>query len=55
MNVVMMGDGELVEVQASGEGVSFPRGSLDLLLDLAAKGAGESRRAQLEAIGAAAA
>jgi ribonuclease PH len=55
MNVVMMGDGELVEVQASGEGVSFPRGSLDLLLDLAAKGAGELRRAQLEAIGAAAA
>ena len=36
MNVVMTGGDELVEVQATGEGVSFSREQLDRLLDLAA-------------------
>ena len=38
MNVVMTGSGELVEVQATAEGVPFSRASLDELLGLAAKG-----------------
>jgi ribonuclease PH len=38
MNVVMTGDGELVEVQASGEGISFARDSFDSLMKLAADG-----------------
>ena len=49
MNVVMTGAGELVEVQATGEGVSFPREPLDRLLDLRARGIGSLRRAQDEA------
>ena len=49
MNVVMTGSGELVEVQATGEGVSFPRESLDGLLDLATRGNEQLRRAQEEA------
>ena len=51
MNVVMTGGDELVEVQASGEGVSFPRGSLDRLLDLAASGIAQLRREQEAAAG----
>jgi ribonuclease PH len=51
MNVVMTGDGRLIEVQATGEGVSFPRESLDVLLDLAAQGAAELRTAQQQATG----
>lgn len=35
MNVVVNGAGELIEVQATGEGASFTRGQLDQLLDLA--------------------
>jgi ribonuclease PH len=50
MNVVMTGAGELVEVQASGEGVSFSRASLDELLGLAARGAQELCRAQEAAV-----
>jgi len=38
MNVVMTGDGRLVEVQATAEGAPFPRDTLDRLLDLAAAG-----------------
>jgi ribonuclease PH len=38
MNVVMTGSGELVEVQASGEGRSFAREELDQLLELAETG-----------------
>jgi ribonuclease PH len=52
MNVVMTGTEELVEVQATGEGVAFPRSSLDLLLDLAADGIGRLRERQKEAAGA---
>jgi ribonuclease PH len=51
MNVVMTGTGELVEVQATGEGVSFPRASLDRLLDLAEAGIVQLRRAQEAAVG----
>jgi ribonuclease PH len=38
MNVVMTGDGRLVEVQATAEGVPFSREELDELLELAAAG-----------------
>ena len=50
MNVVMTGAGELVEVQATAEGVPFSRASLDELLGLAAKGIGELREAQQAAV-----
>ena len=38
MNVVMTGEGRLIEVQATAEGEPFPRETLDGLLDLAAGG-----------------
>jgi ribonuclease PH len=38
MNVVMTGDGRLVEVQATAEGQTFSRAELDVLLDLAEVG-----------------
>lgn len=41
LNVVMNGRGEFIEVQATGEASTFPRASLDALLDLAYKGIGE--------------
>jgi ribonuclease PH len=47
----MTGGDELVEVQATGEGVSFPRESLDQLLELAASGIRALRRAQDAAAG----
>jgi ribonuclease PH len=53
MNVVMTGDGRLVEVQATAEKVAFDRESLDGLLDLAARGIDEITRAQEEALDAA--
>jgi ribonuclease PH len=40
MNVVMTGDGRLVEVQATAEGEPFSRASLDELLGLAERGIG---------------
>lgn len=52
MNVVMTGAGDLVEVQATGEGVSFSRSELDRLLALAADGIASLRRVQDEAAGA---
>ena len=54
MNVVMTGSGELVEVQATAEGVPFSRASLDELLGLAAKGIAELREAQDAAVAGAA-
>ena len=51
MNVVMTGAEELVEVQATGEGVAFSREELDRLLDLAAKGITELKRFQEEIAG----
>jgi ribonuclease PH len=50
LNVVMTGNGEFVEVQATAERVPFDRGRLDGLLDLAAAGIEDLRRAQEEAI-----
>jgi ribonuclease PH len=52
MNVVMTGAEELVEVQASGEGVAFSRNELDRLLELAAAGIASLRQMQDEAAGA---
>ena len=44
MNVVMTGDGRLVEVQATAERDPFSRELLDELLDLAAGGVGGAAR-----------
>jgi ribonuclease PH len=49
MNVVMTGDGRLIEVQATAEGVPFSRELLDELLELAAKGIEEIAAAQEDA------
>jgi len=51
MNVVMTGAGDLVEIQATGEGVSFSRPELDRLLELAAGGITSLRGVQDEAAG----
>jgi ribonuclease PH len=52
LNVVMTGDGRLVEVQATAERVPFDRVRLDALLDLAAVGIDELAERQQEAIDA---
>lgn len=49
MNVVLTGDGSLVEVQATAEREPFSRDLLDQLLDLAASGVAELTTAQREA------
>jgi len=54
MNVVMTGDGGLVEVQATGERTPLSRTSLDALLGLAADGIEQLRVAQRTAVDAAA-
>jgi ribonuclease PH len=54
-NVVMTGDGGLVEVQATAERTPLSRASLDELLALAADGIAELRTAQDQAVAAAAA
>ena len=51
LNVVMTGEGRLVEVQASAEGHTFARDELDRLLDLAAAGIAEIADAQRAAVG----
>ena len=53
LNVVMTGDGRLVEVQATAERVPFDREQLDALLDLAAAGIEDLAVAQQEAVDAA--
>ena len=53
MNVVMTGDGRLVEVQATAEQEPFSRERLDELLELAAVGIERIAAAQEEAAGAA--
>jgi ribonuclease PH len=50
VNVVMTGDGRLVEVQATAERVPFDRATLDELLDLAAGGIDELQRFQEDAV-----
>jgi ribonuclease PH len=52
MNVVMTGDGRLVEVQATAERDPFTRQQLDELLDLASGGIAEIAEQQLEAVAA---
>jgi ribonuclease PH len=52
LNVVMTGDGNLVEVQATAEKAPFSRDELDALLDLAAGGIERIAAAQREAIDA---
>ena len=49
-NVVMTGEGALVEVQATAEGMPLDRAHLDDLLALAAKGVAELRDAQQRAV-----
>jgi ribonuclease PH len=49
-NFVVTGRGELVEVQASGEGASFPVALLDEMVALAQKGIRELTRLQEEAL-----
>ena len=53
-NVVMTGDGGLVEVQATAERTPLSRASLDELLALAASGIDQLRAAQREAVASAA-
>jgi len=53
MNVVMAGDGRLVEVQATAERDPFTRALLDELLELAAAGIDEITQTQLGALEAA--
>jgi ribonuclease PH len=53
MNVVMAGDGGLVEVQATAERTPLSRASLDEMLALAASGIEQLRAAQEAAVGAA--
>jgi ribonuclease PH len=50
MNVVMTGDGRLIEVQATAERVPFRRSDLDALVDLAAHGISEIEIKQREAV-----
>src|SRR5205085_5255066 len=50
MNVVMSGDGRLIEVQATAEREPFTRKLLDTLLDLAAAGIEEITEAQRVAL-----
>jgi ribonuclease PH len=52
MNVVMTGDGTLVEVQATAERTPFTRAHLDEMLELAAAGIEEIGAAQEEAVAA---
>jgi ribonuclease PH len=52
-NVVMTGDGTLVEVQATAERTPLQRAGLDELLELAAAGVDELGAAQQQAIDAA--
>jgi ribonuclease PH len=51
MNCVITDDGRLVEVQGTAEQAPFTRAEAELLLQLAAKGAGELIAAQRHALG----
>jgi ribonuclease PH len=50
VNVVMSGDGRLIEVQATAEGARFSRDQLDEMLDLARAGIEEISSAQRDAV-----
>jgi ribonuclease PH len=49
MNVVMRGDGRLIEVQATAERNAFDRDQLDALMDLAGAGIEQITAVQREA------
>jgi ribonuclease PH len=49
-NVVMNGEGNLIEVQGTAESGSYSRSQLNMLLDLAEKGIGELMAAQTAAL-----
>jgi len=51
MNVVMTGQGQLVEVQGTAEGAPFTREQMNELLDLAAEGIRQITAAQQEVLG----
>jgi ribonuclease PH len=51
INVVRLGHGSLVEVQGTGEGGTFSRQQLGLLLDLAEKGIDELTALQRDSLG----
>jgi ribonuclease PH len=51
MNVVMTGEGRLIEVQATAEKVAFTRAELDAMIDLAASGIASIIEAQRQACG----
>ncbi|MEQ3726313.1 MAG: ribonuclease PH, partial [Tateyamaria sp.] len=48
-NFILMGDGQLIEIQMSAEGSTFSRDQMNSLMDLAEKGVGELAAAQLAA------
>jgi ribonuclease PH len=50
MNVVMAGDGSIIEVQGTGEEAPFTRKELNTLLDLAEKGSRELAKLQREVL-----
>ncbi len=52
MNVVLTGDGRLVEVQGTAEGQPFSRAQMDLLMDTATAGAQQLFELQREVLGA---
>lgn len=52
MNVVMTGDGGLVELQATAERATFSRAELDVLIDLAGAGIQQIATAQMKAAAA---
>jgi ribonuclease PH len=52
MNVVMSGDGKLVEVQATAERAPFARDQLDEMLELAGEAIERIGLAQADAVGA---
>jgi ribonuclease PH len=54
MNVVCTGSGEFVEVQGTGEGMTFGRDALDAMLTLAVAGCAELTAFQAEALAASA-
>jgi ribonuclease PH len=49
-NIVMTGDGDLVEVQGTAEGAPFSRANLEDLLDLAAAGITELTKIQRDVL-----
>jgi ribonuclease PH len=51
MNVVGTGDGNLIEVGATGEGATFNRSQMDLLLEMGQRGIAELTALQLKELG----